>query len=193
MAGKKGQKKRYWSKDEKHLIFAQARMAGVSVAQVARWYSMNANLIHKWLRAPWFATDFSDDTLKIEGVASSLVSIPPPALEAPLSVQRVDITLPDGRRILGRRDGIACGFGFGLRIDGVTPVPAQTKIWLAVGVRDMRKQFNGLLALAEAVLKQDPYSGHLFVFRGWRCDLVKIVWWEFALVRQGRETIRGMV
>ena len=98
MAGKKGQKKRYWSKDEN---FAQARVAGVSVAQVARWYSMNANLIHKWLRAPWFATDFSDDTLKIEGVASSLVSIPPPALEAPLSVQRVDIKLPDGRRIWG--------------------------------------------------------------------------------------------
>ena len=75
----------------------------------------------------------------------------------------------------------------------MTPVPAQTKIWLAVGVRDMRKQFNGLLTLAEAVLKQDPYSGHLFVFRGRRGDLVKIVWWEFALVRQGRETIRGMV
>ena len=75
----------------------------------------------------------------------------------------------------------------------MTPVPAETKIWLAAGVRDMRKQFNSLLALAEAVLKQDSYSCHLFVFRGRRCDLVKIVWWEFALVRQGRETILGMV
>ena len=101
MAGKKGQKKRFWSDDEKRSICGQARMAGVSVAQVARRYSMNANLIHKWLRDSRFATDFSDDPLEIEGVASSLVSIPPPALEAPLSVQRVDITLPDGRRILG--------------------------------------------------------------------------------------------
>ena len=42
----------------------------------------------------------------------------------------------------------------------------------------MRKQFNGLSALAEAVLKQDPYSGHLFVFRGRRGDLIKIVWWD---------------
>ena len=58
------------------------------------------------------------------------------------------------------------------------PIPAQTKIWLAAGVTDMRKQFNGLSALAEAVLKQDPYSGHLFVFRGRRGDLVKIVWWD---------------
>ena len=58
------------------------------------------------------------------------------------------------------------------------PVPAQTKIWLAAGVTDMRKQFNGLSVLAEAVLKQDPYSGHLFVFRGRRGDLIKIVWWD---------------
>lgn len=58
------------------------------------------------------------------------------------------------------------------------PVPAQTKIWLAAGVTDMRKQFNGLSALAESVLKQDPYSGHLFVFRGRRGDLVKIIWWD---------------
>lgn len=58
------------------------------------------------------------------------------------------------------------------------PVPAQTKVWLAAGVTDMRKQFNGLSALAESVLKQDPFSGHLFVFRGRRGDLVKIVWWD---------------
>ena len=53
-----------------------------------------------------------------------------------------------------------------------------TRVWLAAGVTDMRKQFNGLSALAESVLKQDPYSGHLFVFRGRRGDLVKIVWWD---------------
>lgn len=37
------------------------------------------------------------------------------------------------------------------------PVPANTRVWLAAGVTDMRKQFNGLSALAESVLKQDPY------------------------------------
>ena len=58
------------------------------------------------------------------------------------------------------------------------PVPAQTKIWLAAGVTDMRKQFNGLSALAESVVTQDPYSDHLFVFRGSRGNLVKIVWWD---------------
>ena len=58
------------------------------------------------------------------------------------------------------------------------PVPSNTRVWLAAGVTDMRKQFNGLSALAERVLKQDPFSGHLFVFRGRRGDLVKIVWWD---------------
>ena len=66
MAGKKGQKKRFWSDDEKGLICAQTRMAGVSVTQAARRYSMTANLIHKWLRVPRFAGDVSDDVLEID-------------------------------------------------------------------------------------------------------------------------------
>ena len=58
------------------------------------------------------------------------------------------------------------------------PVPANTKVWLAAGVTDMRKGFNGLSALAEKVLSQDPYCGHLFVFRGRRGDLIKVIWWD---------------
>ena len=57
------------------------------------------------------------------------------------------------------------------------PVPAQTRVWLAAGVTDRRKGFDGLAALAKKVLEQDPHSGHLFVFRGWRGDL-KVVWFD---------------
>jgi hypothetical protein len=39
----------------------------------------------------------------------------------------------------------------------------------------MRKGFNSLAALAEKVLAEDPHSGHLFVFRGRRGDLLKII------------------
>ena len=56
------------------------------------------------------------------------------------------------------------------------PVPASTKVWLAGGVTDMRKGFAGLAASAEAILNADPYCGHLFVFRGRRGDLIKIIW-----------------
>jgi len=58
------------------------------------------------------------------------------------------------------------------------PVPSNTRVWLAAGVTDMRKGFAGLSAQAEAVLRENPYSGHLFVFRGRRGDLLKIVWWD---------------
>jgi len=57
MAGKKGQKKRFWSDEEKVSICAQTCAPEVSVAQVARRYAMNTNLIHKWLRDPKFAPD----------------------------------------------------------------------------------------------------------------------------------------
>lgn len=58
------------------------------------------------------------------------------------------------------------------------PVPSNTRVWLASGVTDMRRGFNTLAAQAETVLASDPYSGHLFVFRGRRGDLLKIIWWD---------------
>lgn len=42
----------------------------------------------------------------------------------------------------------------------------------------MRKGFAGLSTLAETALKQAPYGGHLFVFRGRRGDLIKLIWWD---------------
>ena len=42
----------------------------------------------------------------------------------------------------------------------------------------MRKGFDGLSMLAQEVLKQEPFSGHLFVFRGKRGDLVKVLYWD---------------
>lgn len=58
------------------------------------------------------------------------------------------------------------------------PVPTNTRVWLAAGVTDMRKGFNGLSVLAEKMLKQNPYCGHLFVFRGRRGDLIKVIWFD---------------
>lgn len=58
------------------------------------------------------------------------------------------------------------------------PIPAGTQIWVACGATDMRKGFDGLAMLAQAVVKRDPHSGHLFVFRGKRADRIKILWWD---------------
>lgn len=56
-----GRQRRYWSVEEKRSICVQARAPGVSVAQVARRYSLNANLIFKWLRDPRFAPGAGDE------------------------------------------------------------------------------------------------------------------------------------
>lgn len=58
------------------------------------------------------------------------------------------------------------------------PVPSNTRVWLAAGVTDMRRGFNTLAAQAEQCLSEDPFCGHLFVFRGRRGDLLKIIWWD---------------
>lgn len=106
MAGKQGQKKRFWSDEEKQSICDQARASGVSVAQVARRYSMNANLIHKWLRDPRFASSepVPEDDNEVPDfieVAITAPDVPVVAIAADgLSATRVDITLSDGRRIL---------------------------------------------------------------------------------------------
>ena len=57
-------------------------------------------------------------------------------------------------------------------------ISGQIKVFLAVQPTDMRKSFDTLAALVQEVLKLDPLSGHLFVFRGKRADRVKILWWD---------------
>lgn len=57
-------------------------------------------------------------------------------------------------------------------------LPSGTSIWIAAGATDMRRGFTGLSAVAQAVLEQNPFSGHVFVFRGKRGDLIKLLWWD---------------
>lgn len=55
---------------------------------------------------------------------------------------------------------------------------AGTRIWIAAGVTDLRRGFTGLSAQVQTALEQDPFSGHVFVFRGRRGDLIKVLWWD---------------
>jgi transposase len=57
-------------------------------------------------------------------------------------------------------------------------LPSGTRVWLATGATDMRKGFDGLSAVVQTVLRHDPFSGHVFAFRGRRGDLVKLLWWD---------------
>ena len=57
-------------------------------------------------------------------------------------------------------------------------VPAGVRIHLALGTTDMRKGFDGLSLLVQEVLRQDPFGGHLFIFRGRNATQVKILFYD---------------
>jgi transposase len=60
----------------------------------------------------------------------------------------------------------------------VIALPGNVQIYLACGVTDMRKGFDGLAARVQTTLQLDPHGGALFVFRG-RCGaLIKMLWWD---------------
>jgi transposase len=54
----------------------------------------------------------------------------------------------------------------------------HTRVYLAVGATDMRKQIDGLAALVEDVLGQDPFCESLFVFCNARRDKLKVLYWQ---------------
>ena len=56
------------------------------------------------------------------------------------------------------------------------PVPGGVRVWLAAGVTDMRRGMNTLALQVQQELGRDPHAGDLYVFRGRRGDLVKILW-----------------
>jgi len=96
------QKKRRWPDEEKRSICFQTTAQGVSVAQVARRYAMNANLIFKWLRDGRYAPEPDAAAEESEPVFLPVevedASSPVPALH-PVPAGRIEIELPDGCRI----------------------------------------------------------------------------------------------
>jgi transposase len=55
------------------------------------------------------------------------------------------------------------------------PVRTGVRVWLAVSHTDMRRGMNGLVLQVQKALTPDPHVGDLYVFRGRRGDLVKIL------------------
>ena len=63
-------------------------------------------------------------------------------------------------------------------------LPSAVRAYLCSEPTDMRRSFDTLARMAEAVVGQDPFSGHLFLFRSRRGDRVKVLYWDgdgFAL------------
>jgi transposase len=60
----------------------------------------------------------------------------------------------------------------------MTLVPSPARIWLKAGITNMQKGIDGLSLLVQDVLQSDPFSGHMFVFRGKRSHMVKLLWYD---------------
>src|ERR1051325_8563175 len=68
--------------------------------------------------------------------------------------------------------------------------PPTVRIWLSLAPADLRKGFDALAELVRQHLRDDPLSGHVFVFRNRRGDRIKLLYWDtdgFVFVYRGLE------
>ena len=175
MAGR-ARTRRRWSQEEKRQIVAQTLVPGMSVSQVARRYDVNANLVFTWRRdsrlRPLVEEEPAPSFLPVEVVSSPV----PDPVAAPHDDRGRAVQWASGERDRFVRCRVVVPSG--ARACSMIPVPGSTRVWLCAGVTDMRRGFPGLSAQVDQILKADPYSGHLFAFRGRRGDMVKLIWWD---------------
>jgi transposase len=57
-------------------------------------------------------------------------------------------------------------------------LPTGTRIWIVAGVTDMRRGFVGLSGMVQTALEENPFSGQVYIFRGRRGDLIKVLWFD---------------
>jgi transposase len=102
-------------------------------------------------------------------------------LAAPARVTAaITVLLPGGRRIEARlrclhASSTANRAGAGLIMFGIGPA---TRIYLAAGATDMRKNFEGLYGLVRDRLACDPLSGHVFLFSNAQRNRLKLIFWD---------------
>jgi transposase len=154
---------------------------GASVARVALKYGVNANQVFQWRRLYRDGKLGGSPGQAMQLLPVSVTEDAEPSVTEAEDVQQTQ-TAPAGsgrdqdqsRRQCGCRRCSRCAqepaFVIGL--------PAGTQIWIAAGVTDMRRGFHGLCAQVQTVLEQQPLSGHVFVFRGRRGDIVKVLWFD---------------
>jgi transposase len=143
-------------------MVAESLKPGASVAMVAQRYGVNANLLFTWRRQ------------EAAGANGAQCRFFRGARADRTNGDRALRRRADHRRRGRRRDGAGAR---GQNVDApMIPVPAGVRVWLATGHTDMRKGFDGLALIVQETLKRDPHSGHLFVFRGRRGDLIKCLW-----------------
>jgi transposase-like protein len=178
---------------EKRRIVAETLVPGASVSVVARRHEVNANQVLEWRRElaaadpvalPGPACEFVPIGVfaEVEGKARAAAQGNEARPAAPTSSQRADgdrlaLWQPSAGGCVGRRAGAGSGSP-GTAASRMIQVAPGTKVHLALRPLSMRYGFDGLGAKVVEVLRGDPFSGHLFIFRSKRGDYLKILYWD---------------
>lgn len=165
------QRRRHWSRAEKERIVAAAMEPGAVASEGARASGIYASQLFGRRRQLC-------EPAQIPAVFNPVAVTPEPEAASPTSPEKagvIEIEFASGERmrISGSVDASTVSEG---QAAAMIPVPSGARVWLAAGHTDMRKGFDGLALLVQETLKCDPHSGHLFVFRGRRGGLIKVLW-----------------
>jgi len=147
---------------------------GASVSEVARRADVCAGQIYRWRKelravADGFAPVLIAPTDLVAPTAAGDPTCSAPAIEVEFAGKarvRIPGSIPGGI-------GGGCRQGIGA---AMIPVPSDVRVWLAVGHTDMRRGMNSLALQVQEKLGRDPHAGDLYVFRGKRGQLIKILW-----------------
>ena len=168
------------SVEEKRRIVEETLEAGASVARVARRHAVNANQVFAWRKK--YREGRLGKTAE-QAPACNVYRFPSSksgrvgSESSPLAAGRWRSSLPKGRFGCTARGGGSIAHG--ARVFGSDDRAAgRNTIWIAAGVTDLRRGFTGLSGMVQTALKENPFSGHVFVFRGRRGDLIKLLWWD---------------
>jgi len=168
------ERRRQWSADDKARILAEIEAPGAVVAEVARRADVCTSLVCKWRREArkgasaggFFARGRRSAAARVSGIAG-------------------------GERARARRhrrggegragsDWRRCAFSSDrCDVEGasiVIPMPSGVRVWIATGHTDMRRGMQGLALQVQEQLRREPHGGDLYIFRGRRGDLAKILW-----------------
>ena len=162
------ERRRRWSVEQKQAIVAAAFGPDTAVRDVARQADVTPSLIYRWRR---------DLRAAANGFAQVLVAPTGDGVAVP-AVPAIEIEFADNVRVripASVSPALAAAVVEALAATMI-PVPSGVRVWLAVGRTDMRKGMNGLALQVQQALGRDPHTGDLYVFRGTRGDLIKIVW-----------------
>ena len=173
------QRRRRWSRAEKERIVAAAMEPGAVASEVARAAGIHTSQLFRWRQQLCLRRQLPAVFKPVAIVPEPEAASPPPS---PETGGVIEIEFATGGRMRITRagrclDGVGADEGAGEgQAAAMIPVPSGARVWLATGHTDMRKGFDGLALLVQETLKRDPHSGHLFVFRGRRGGLIKVLW-----------------